>query len=179
MQAQGDGMKRILVFAIWMSATMTWAADKIQPMDVKLGLWEVTSSIKTSGQIPIPPDELAKLTPAQRAMAEKAMRAQSPEKNRTITRKECLTKEKLQEGAFGEERPSCKRTIETSTSSRLDLRLDCTQEGVTAKVNMQVVALDSENVKGETHMTLNGNQGAVSDSTFTAKWVGASCGSVH
>jgi hypothetical protein len=45
-----------------------WAADNVQPLDVKLGLWESTTTMEHSGAPPIPAEVLARLSPEQRAM---------------------------------------------------------------------------------------------------------------
>ena len=44
-----------------------WAADKIQSLNLKVGLWEVTHTTSLTGTPPIPPEMLAKMTPEQRA----------------------------------------------------------------------------------------------------------------
>ena len=68
--------KLVVVLIITASAGL-WAADRYQPLDVKTGLWEVTTTVSTSGQMPIPPDLLAKLTPEQRAKFEQQMSGRS------------------------------------------------------------------------------------------------------
>jgi hypothetical protein len=50
-------------------ALLAQAADFVRP-NIKLGLWEVTNNPQVSGQIPIPEDQLAKLSPEQRAKIE-------------------------------------------------------------------------------------------------------------
>ncbi len=74
-------------------STALWGADKVQPLNVKLGLWEVTSTTNVSGMPPIPDDVLARMTPEQRARMEAAMKARSGEGPKTTVRKECITKE--------------------------------------------------------------------------------------
>src|SRR5271170_8464285 len=57
----------ILCGLVVLSSSVLWAADEIQPLDVKLGLWETTWTSQSAGQVPIPPEAMANLTPEQRA----------------------------------------------------------------------------------------------------------------
>jgi hypothetical protein len=63
-------MRNVLLGIVLLLSLTVMAADKIQPLNVKLGLWETTHTTTTSGQMPIPPEMLAKLTPEQRAKME-------------------------------------------------------------------------------------------------------------
>src|SRR5580704_9532207 len=162
--------KRVVVLIITAAAGL-WAADKYQPLDVKTGLWEVTTTVSTSGQMPIPPDLLAKLTPEQRAKFEQQMSGRSLQPAKPIVSKHCLTQEQLDKGAsFGEDRKSCQHTVVSSTRSKAEVRMNCEEN------DMKVEAVDSENVKGQTQTTATGsNRTMNSNSTFTAKWLGPAC----
>jgi hypothetical protein len=58
-----------------------WAADDIRPFDAKTGLWETTSTMEMPGMpsmpaMPqIPPEQLAKMSPQQRAQVEAMLKA--------------------------------------------------------------------------------------------------------
>src|SRR5580765_3956296 len=69
---------------------------KIQPLNVKPGLWETTTTHKTSGAPPIPPETLAKLSREQRARLEDRMNANSAGSTNTVTDKHCVTKEDVE-----------------------------------------------------------------------------------
>lgn len=45
---------RILLALIVLCSSVIWAADKIQPLDVKLGLWEVTRTSAMTGMPSLP-----------------------------------------------------------------------------------------------------------------------------
>lgn len=166
----------ILIALIFASYVVSRRTDKILPLDVKLGLWEVTTAVTSSRQIPVPAEVLAKLTPEQRARIEERMKAGSSGTTKTTTRRQCLTKEQMDKGAtFGEERKSCTRTVLTSTSSRLDLRVECADHGRTSEGTLQIEALDSENVRGTAQSLLSVDHTINSGSTFTARWVGPIC----
>src|SRR5258708_40299104 len=95
-------MKSILLISIALLAPLTtWAAEDIKPFDRKPGLWETTSTTEMSGMpgmpagMPqIPPEQLAKMTPQQRAQVEAMLKSRmgaaggAPQSN---TSKVCLT----------------------------------------------------------------------------------------
>ena len=66
------------------------AADSVQPLDVKLGLWESTTTTEHSGAPPIPDEVLARLTPEQRAKIEERAKASAQQGPKTTTRKNCV-----------------------------------------------------------------------------------------
>src|SRR6266702_8368239 len=134
-------MRSILLGLVLLSGAV-WAADKIQPLNVKTGLWETTRTTTTSGQMPIPPELLARLTPEQRAKMEERMKANSAEKSRTDTSKSCLTKEKLEKAPFSDEQKECTRTIVTSTSNKAEVRFTCEKADTMVNVTINIEALD-------------------------------------
>ena len=170
----------ILCGLVVVSSSFLWAADQIQPLDVKLGLWETTWTNQMTGQMPIPPEAMANLTPEQRAKLEDAMKARAsgtPTKN---TRRTCVTKEKMDKyNAFGDDRKSCPRTVITSTSHKLEMQLECGEEGMKSTGTFHIEATDSENVKGTTQMVATGGGHTMNvNNSFTSKWIGSDCGSV-
>ena len=172
-------MRSILLGLVLLSGAV-WAADKIQPMNVKTGLWETTRTITTSGQMPIPPELMAKLTPEQRAKMEERMKANSAEKSSTNTSKSCMTKEKLEKAPFSDEQKDCTRTIVTSTSSEAEIKFVCDMQGMKADGTIHVEALSQESVKGSAQSTMTGGGRSRSTSaTFTSKWLGPNCGDVQ
>jgi len=172
-------MRTKTLLAVFFGAgTVALAAQKIEPLNVKLGLWEMTSVIKTSGELPIPAEYLSKLTPEQRAKMEAAMKAQSAGPAQTHTYKSCLTKEKSDSSLFND-RKECTETILTSSSTKLSLKATCTFEGVTMSGHGEFEAVSTESVKGTIHMTTTGGEHTMNtDASYTGKWIGASCGDV-
>ncbi len=174
---------RLLCLLLAFFSIALWAADKIQPLNVKLGLWEVTSTTNVSGMPPIPDDVLARMTPEQRARMEAAMKARSGEGPKTTVRKECITKEKLEKDlAFGDEKNSeCTHTVVSSSSSGLEVKLHCANQGVSSDGTFRVDVPNSEAVKGSVQMvsTTNSQRKMNINSTFSGKYLGASCGDVN
>jgi len=151
-----------------------WAADTT-PLNVKTGEWEATVTGESSGQVPIPPEMLNKMTPEQRAKMEAAMKTlQAP---RTTVHKQCVKKEDLGKPFGGdEERKSCKQTIVTSSSTRQEIHMDCEMGGGKQSGTFKLEAVDSGNVKGTMEMTAsNGGRTMNMNSAFSAKWLGPVC----
>lgn len=167
--------------AIWgmvlLASLAIWAADKVQPLNVKIGLWEVTTIITTSEEIPIPAGLLEKLTPEQRARIQDRIEARKSEPGKTTIKKQCLTRKHLDDGIpFSRDRKSCTRTVFTSTSSKVDMHVECLEKGVKSSGIFQIEALSSENVKGSMDVSATGGDDTTrSTSTFTARWIGPFC----
>jgi hypothetical protein len=155
------------------------AADKVQPLNVKVGLWEVITTATTSGGNPIPPETLQGLSPEQRTRIEERMKAMPG--SRTVTHKTCMTKEKLDDGSsFIEDRRSCTFTVVTSSSSQLELKGTCDNGGMKSSGSVRAKVVNTENIKGFSRMTMTGGDQTINvKSTYTGKWIGPACGSVR
>src|SRR5271167_529462 len=118
---------RIMIYAVAATFTFTLvAAAQSANFNAKTGLWESTVTILSSGMpaMPsIPPDALARMTPEQQARVAAAMKG-GMMNGQPHTYKDCLTPEKLAKGfnASAAERPNCKRTVITNTSSVMEMR---------------------------------------------------------
>src|SRR5258708_23095420 len=87
---------------------LLWAADKLTPLNIREGLWEMTVTHSMTGMPAIPPDTLAKMTPEQRARVEAAMKQSGMGGPTADVPKECGTKEKLdKQSAFSDNRKEC------------------------------------------------------------------------
>jgi hypothetical protein len=144
-------------------------------LDVKVGLWEMTSTVNVEGA---PPSvDTSKMTPQQKAAVESAMKGAMG--RRTHTNAQCLTKEMIQKSMF---MPSdrlgttCKQTMLKNTRTVVDLKVECTG-AQTMTGDMHFEALSAVSTKGTMKMAIT-NQGKVMtvDSDFTGKWLRADCG---
>jgi Protein of unknown function (DUF3617) len=109
------------------------AASQAGPvtLNVKPGLWEITSSGQTSGAPPIPEDMLARLTPEQRAKFKAAMAASMAHASKPHVYKSCVTEKSLQRGFDPSDYSSgerCKPTVLSSSASAMDVRAECVGE---------------------------------------------------
>jgi Protein of unknown function (DUF3617) len=155
-------------------AVLAHAGDTVK-LDVKLGLWEVTTHGKAGGQVPdemlqrVPPERREQMIAAMRAAAERPM-----------TRRECLTAAKLAKG-FGleGERASCHRMVDSNTSSSMSITETCNDGEGSRVMKMHFEAVNKETVTGTINMVMSrGGQSMTMDRDFQAKWLGADCGSV-
>ncbi len=158
------------------------AADDVPFLDVKQGLWEVSTTHSMKG-IPaagnIPPDVLAKMPPDQRAKIE-AMMSGKPS---TDVRKECITKEKLEQRlAFTKnrgERGECSRTVVSSTGRKLELKIHCVDKDTTSDGTAVMEAISSDTVKGTMHFATKTSENTITmDFTTSSKYLGPACGYV-
>ena len=171
----------VLVVLLFLGCAWIWAADAIK-LDMKLGLWETTTSFQTSGMpaVNIPPDALAKMTPEQRAKVEEMMKGMSSGSPRTNTSKSCMTREKInKQQMFSDDKKDCTRTVVSSSPSKLELRLQCNTDGAKTNGTIWVEAMNSESMKGSMQLQTTGGDHTMNmNSTFTSKWLGPDCGDV-
>ncbi len=168
---------RIIVATLLISIAVL-AQEKLQRLNVKTGLWEVTTTINRQGHTPIPAALLDRLTPEQRARMEARLKAQPDQHTSTITHQDCVTEEDLQKMSAFSKNPNfeCTQKVLSSTSTVAEVHMDCQGEGIKANGTMRLQALSSENVKGSVKMTAIGNgQTMNTDSEFTSRWVSATC----
>ena len=151
------------------------AGEKVQPLNIKTGLWEMTMTTTVTGRVPIPPEALAQMTPEQRAKFEAAMAKRASEVPKTRIYKNCITREQLNKDPFGDEK-NCTKTVLKSTGSKMDIREVCVNQGVKSDMTTQIEVIDSERVKGVSHVTATGSDKSMNVSgNFTGKWLGAAC----
>lgn len=175
-------LARILVGVAFLFPFVMQSGSSITPLNVKVGLWETTITANMSGMPAIPDSVLAQMPPEQRAKIQQAIQAQS---GKPMTTKSCLTKEKLQNtNPFQKAPQGCTYTVLSSSGSKMEVKMECVRNGMTMTGNVLVTAGDSENVKGTVHMNTTSSGGGPTngmkmDSTFTSKWLSASCGDVQ
>ena len=157
--------------------TAVLAAQGAPKMNVKMGLWEMTSTMSMSGDMP--GVDTSKMTPEQAAQVKAAM-AQMAAKPMTNTQKTCLTKEKFESGQMmAEEKQNCKSTLVTNTAAAYEVKVECSQNGTMTNGTYHFVAPSSDAVNGKINLqsTTQGKTMNMSG-TITGKWLGADCGAV-
>jgi hypothetical protein len=146
-------------------------------LDVKLGLWEISSTTEIGGQMP--QVDAAGMTPQQQAQMEAAMKAMMGA--HTDTSKTCMTKEKLDRSNIldpGDPDMACKQTFGVNTRTTLDGSVTCTGDhAMTAQMHVEAASptafkamIKSSNTEQGRTMTLN--------IAMTGKWLAADCGNV-
>jgi Protein of unknown function (DUF3617) len=160
-------------------AAFAQAVEPVKP-NIKPGLWEVSINPHVSGEMPIPEEQLAKLTPEQRARLEAMMKSRAANTTAPKLYKECMTPEKIARG-FDMDRDDtgCKRKVVSSSANELTVHDECD------KPNQKTVSDVHFEVKGGTQMSgrinvqvSSGAKTMTINNTMQGKWLGASCGAV-
>ncbi|HEY7097697.1 MAG TPA: DUF3617 domain-containing protein, partial [Terriglobales bacterium] len=151
---------------------------KLQPLNIKTGLWESTRTIGRTGELGIPPEVLNRLTPEQRARMEERMKAKSAANTNTSTEKHCVTKEDLERDRLKlAEANECTTTVLNSTATTIKAKLVCDQEGMHATGTLELAATDPEHISGSYHSTVDSGGHTMNvNGTWTSKWLNSSCG---
>jgi len=144
-----DAMRKVILLAgISLAATVMLAAD-LQPLNVKPGLWQVTTTTTFQGMgAPM-----------------------------TQSYKSCITKENLNKYPFPDRDNECQYHVQSSTSTHMEVSGNCLyQKGEKADFKIQLNVRDSEDVTGSGQATVAGPSGAMhGDYSGKGKWIGASC----
>ena len=171
-------LHRVGVLAV-LACTATAGVQAQQPkLDVKMGLWETTTQIHMGGMPAMPAMDLSKIPPAQRAQIEKAMETMAGE---PVTMRSCMTKEKMQQGAFMQKNPNqnCTQTVTSSTARAMDATVVCTgAQAMTAQLHLDAPSATqySGHMKGKT----TGPGGAMEMNVeMRGRWLGSDCGDVE
>ncbi len=169
---------RLALFALAGLLLATPGPASAQALNIKLGLWETTTTIQMSGA---PPIDTSKMTPEQRARIMGALEASRKRGATPHTRRSCMTKDKLAKDLLQDKNDrSCKETVIASSSTAFAVRMACSSEGGgTSSGEWHFEATTPEQVTAIGQFTIEkaGNK-MTSTSTLTGKWLGASCGDV-
>ncbi len=143
-------------------------------LNVRMGLWEVTSTTKMSG---MPSVDTSKMPPQQQAQIAAMMSALAAKP--TVT-KSCMTKERFVTESPAVERPgtSCQHTIQTNTATLLENTMTCT--GARPSKAVSRTEAQSQTAFTATVTSTSASQGREMSVTIdmTGKWLGADCGDV-
>lgn len=143
------------------------------PLDIKTGLWEVSSKTDMSGS-PIPAEVLAQMPPDRR---EQMMAMFKNRKAATHTIQTCITKDDLgRPFKAQDEEASCKSTIVTATPTKAEYKIQCSGSEAHSGV-MKIETLSRESIRGSTIMQVNSGKATVANE-MSGRWVAANCGNV-
>src|SRR5215475_407360 len=142
-------------------------------LNVKPGLWQMTSHEMMSGQIL----DDAQLTAEQRAKLEALMG--KPMQPRLY--KECLTAEKLQQG-LQQQAPAgatCQRSVQSNTPTDLQMRNQCTEAKGTRVLSVHVQTSEPQSLASAVTMAITQNGKTMTiQNDIQGKWLSADCGGV-
>ncbi len=160
------------------AALAAFAADNT-PLDVKPGMWEITSDSQSSGAPPIPPDLLAQISPEQRTRVEAALQHAMGPQHHVLKR--CVTQADIDRGFEKTENignGNCTHKVVSSTSTVRAGSFACIgRENASGTYRFE--ARDPETVIGNVDMTVSNDGKTMATTVATrAHWLGADCGTV-
>jgi hypothetical protein len=156
-------------------------ATETPQLNVKLGLWEISTFPQVNGSLPITDEQLQKLPPDQRAKFEAAMQAAIARGSQPRIFKECMTAEKRSRGFNAGSDPSknCQTTLVTNTPSEFESRHECATEDGKQSTSVHFRIVSPDQVSGTVNALIShGAKTMTVNSTMQGKWIGADCGSV-
>jgi hypothetical protein len=155
------------------------AAETAQ-LNVKLGLWEISTHPQISGNLPITDEQLQKLAPEQRAKFEAAMKAALARGAEPKLMKECMTAEKRSRGFdLGDKGSDCKTTVVTNTPSEFESHRECATDNGKQSSSVHFRMLSPDHASGTVNMVISHAEKTMTvNSAMEAKWLGADCGAV-
>jgi hypothetical protein len=164
---------QIVLLACCCAAPLASAADKL---DVKPGLWEITSTHHISGVPPMPKDWQEKVTPEQRAAMEEAFRKEAEKGPQTDTERECITKKEAEQPFDVGDTKDCTQTVVRTTRTTQEVRLTCTGEYKGTGL-LRVTTPTPQTMTGSLELQLGEGKDAMKvKSQLEGRWLGPDCG---
>jgi hypothetical protein len=162
-----------LFASLFAVSVATSAAEKL---NLKLGLWEITSSTETRGMPPLPKELLDKLTPEQRKEMEADLRAEQANGPEQETKRECITQRDLDRPLEPSNAKECKHTIVSSTRTSQEVHIVCSG-GMPGSGSLKVSAPTPEKMTGAMDLKLGeGAQSMTIRAQLQGRWLGSDCG---
>jgi len=171
----------LLAGLVFYCAPVIAAGAATVTLNVRPGLWEMTTSGEASGVPPIPEELLARLPPERRAKLQAAMAASMARAATPHASKQCITRQSLQHGIKidGDGERNCRPTVISSTASVMDIRIECKSAKHTALGTIHFQTAGPEAVNGTVNMTIgNGEHRLAMKRVISGKWLGTDCGDV-
>lgn len=157
--------------AVLACASLPLLASAAEQLNVKPGLWEITSVTRMSGVPPLPRELMDKMTPQQRA--EMAAEASAPSKD---TSRECITQKDLERPFQSASTEDCKQTIVTTTRTSQKARLVCSGEHQGSGM-LRIATPTPETMNGTLDLKVGEGADAFTiKGQLSGRWLDADCG---
>lgn len=159
--------------ALLMVAVTAAGAEKL---NVKLGLWEMTSISRVSGMPPLPKEVTDKMTPQQRADMAAKIKAAAEEEPEPEVSSECITQEDLDKPFASANAEECTQTVAYTTRNTQEIRLVCTGKTKGSGV-FRVTTPTPETMTGDLQLKVGEGAEVMTISTkLQGRWLGPDCG---
>jgi len=166
---------RMLLLAGLLSLPL--AASAADRLNVKLGLWEITSTTQMTGMPQLAPELLAKMSPQQRAQMEAAFKAEASKGPTKDVSKECVTRKDLDHPfSTSSDRKDCKQTVVTTTRTSQEVHMVCTGQHK-GTGTFRVNAPNPQTISGDFNLTsAEGANPMVIKMQLKGRWLSPDCG---
>jgi hypothetical protein len=149
-------------------------AGSAEQLNIKTGLWEITSTTQMSGTPQLPKEVTAKMTPEQRARLEADLKSAARDAKKSTDRS-CITQKDVQNPFHGSNE-NCKQSIVRTTRTTQEVNLVCNGEPkgtgfiriTTPTPETMTGVMDIKMGDGKDSLNLKAN--------LTGRWIGADCG---
>lgn len=168
---------KLVVTGVTFSLLLSTLPVHADPLDVKLGLWEITGTTQVSG-MPMPESVLQSMPPEQRARMEAMFKKRQAQPSKSMTDKTCLTQEELNRPFSKQDDEmdkKCTQTVIVATRTVQEYKIQCVGSE-SRSGTMRLEALSRERIKST--MKMNTGRGAVNNE-MNGHWIAADCGKVH
>lgn len=156
--------------------TLSAAGAGAEKLNVKLGLWEMTSLMRFSGVPPLPKDVLDRMTPEQQAKMRADLKAASEEAPEPDVSSECITQEDLDRPFKSSSSEDCTQTIVRTTKTTQEIRMVCTGK-IKGSGLFRVTTPTPESMTGELDLKAGEGPDAFTiKGTIKGRWLGSDCG---
>lgn len=169
------------VRAIWTAMTTACAmlpawAGAADTLNVKTGLWEITSLTETHGMPPLPKELLNQLTPEQRSKMEAEIKAEQKKGADKDTDRECVTQKDLEQPFESANTKECTQTIVKSSRTAQEVHIACTG-GIPGSGVFKVSAPNPETMSGTLDLKLGEGADAMTvKARLQGRWLSSDCG---
>lgn len=166
-------LKTTAIAALLLTTLTAAGAEKL---NVKLGLWEMTSTMRFSGVPPLPKDVLDKMTPEQQAKMKADLKAASQEEPEPDVSSECITPADLDKPFQSANADDCTQTIVRTTRTTQEIRMVCNGKTKGSGL-LRVTTPTPETMNGT--LDLKSGEGADAftiKGTIKGRWLGPDCG---
>jgi hypothetical protein len=163
----------LLLAALTLTMPLAPAADTL---NVKLGLWEITSVTETRGMPPLPKELLDKLTPDQRRKMEAEITAEQAKGPDRDTDRECISQKDIEHPFESSNTKECKQTIVTTTRTSQEIRIVCTG-GMPGSGLLKISTPNPEKMNGSLDLKLGeGTESMTIKAQLQGRWLSSDCG---
>jgi hypothetical protein len=158
------------------SIVTTPATLAAEALNIKTGLWEITSETVLHGTPPIPKELLDKMTAEQRTKMQAEIKSAASGAPRKDTNRECITQDDLKKPFESANAKTCTQRIVSTTRTSQEVHLVCKgayQGTGVLKINTPT----RDTMTGSLDMDVGDGKDAMNvKAQLTGKWLGEDCG---